>query len=86
MSKFASGLFSSLESCMVLARTARGQRGADERRDDADGSGIRCFGRAAQTARGDRGRRQQQGEACPPPERIRSPLTGEFCFGTFGEF
>ena len=23
--------------------------------------------------------------ACPP-ERIRSPLTGEFCFGAFGEF
>ena len=21
-----------------------------------------------------------------PPERIRSPLTGEFCFGAFGEF
>ena len=26
-----------------------------------------------------------RGGACPP-ERIRSPLTGEFCFGAFGEF
>ena len=51
---------------MVLSRTARRQRGADERRDDAYGSGFRCFGRAAQAARGDRGRRQQPDEARAP--------------------
>ena len=62
----SSGLFLALDSDTRLARTARSRRETSERRDDADGSGFRCFGRAAQAAREDCDQRQQPDEARAP--------------------
>lgn len=69
-----SGWFVSLESCMVLSRTARSRRGMNERRDDADGSGSQGFGRAAPLAPARR-LRVHRGSREVDPKLHRAALT-----------